>query len=140
MSLLTRASRTLMGAPALSRVLLAPFIRLTMSPASDHDRDVVRRVAARVRSADGMRTGAALWRSFARPEHDLRLRAAQLRAPTLIIWRTKDIGLPPRAGCHLRAIAGSRLEVLGTGHRPFSSDPQAFLSLVMPFIERAEST
>lgn len=141
MSLLTRAFCTLMGTPALSRVLLPPYMRLTMSPASDHDREVVRRVAARARTADGMRTGAALWRSFARPEHDLRLRAAQLRAPTLIIWGTKDIGLPPRAGRATHAaIAGSRLELLGTGHMPFSSDPRAFLSLVMPFIERAEST
>ena len=72
-----------MGTPALTRVLLPPFIRLTMSPATDDDREVVRRVAARARTAGGMRTGAALWRSFARPEHDLRPRAAQLRAPTL---------------------------------------------------------
>ena len=53
----------------------------------------------------------------------------------------EGIGLPRRAGRATHAaIAGSRLELLGTGHMPFSSDPQAFLSLVMPFIERAEST
>ena len=137
MNLLTRAFCTLMGTPALTRVLLPPFIRLTMSPATDDDREVVRRVAARARTAGGMRTGAALWRSFARPEHDLRPRAAQLRAPTLIVWGTKDIAMPPRAGRATHAaIAGSRLEVLDTGHMPFSSDPRAFLSLVMPFIER----
>ncbi len=138
MNLLTRAFCTLMGTPALTRVLMPPFIRLTMSPATDDDREVARRAAARARTADGMRTGAALWRSFGRPEHDLRPRAAQLRAPTLIVWGTKDIGLPPRAGRATHAaIAGSRLEVLDTGHMPFSSDPRVFLSLVMPFIERS---
>lgn len=135
---LSRAFCTLMGAPSLTRVLMPPFIRLTMSPATSDDRDVVRRVTARARTDGGMRTGAALWRSFGRPEHDLRPRAAQLRAPTLIVRGTKDIGLPPRAGCATHAaIAGSRLEVLDTGHMPFSSDPRAFLSLVMPFLERA---
>lgn len=88
------------------------------------------------RTAGGMRTGAALWRSFARPEHDLRSRAAQLRAPTLIIWGAKDLGLPLHAGRATHAaIAGSRLEVLDTGHMPFPADPRAFLSLVMPFID-----
>jgi pimeloyl-ACP methyl ester carboxylesterase len=135
-NLLTRAFCMLMGTRALTRVLMPPFIRLTMSPATDDDRDVVRRAAARAHTAGGMRTGAALWRSFARPEHDLRPRAAQLRAPTLIVWGAKDIGLPLRAGRTTHAaIAGSRLEVLDTGHMPFSSDPRAFLSLVMPFID-----
>lgn len=87
-----------------------------------------------------MRTGAALWPSFARPEHDLRPRAAQLRADADHLG-TKDIGRPPRArrATHA-AIAGSRLQLLDTGHMPFSSDPRAFLSLVLPFIERIEST
>jgi len=138
MNLLTGAFCTLMGTPVLTRVLLPPYMRLTMSPMTGDDREVVRRVAARARTAEGMRTGAALWRSFARPEHDLRSRAAQLRAPTLIVWGTKDIGLPPRAGRATHAaIAGSRLEVLDTGHMPFSSDPQAFLSLVIPFVDLA---
>jgi pimeloyl-ACP methyl ester carboxylesterase len=83
-----------------------------------------------------MRTGAVLWRSFARPEHDLHPRAAQLRSPTLIVWGARDLGLPLRAGRATHAaIAGSRLEVLDSGHMPFSSDPRAFLSLVMPFID-----
>jgi pimeloyl-ACP methyl ester carboxylesterase len=137
-NLLARAFCALMGIPALTRVLMPPYMRLTMSPMTGDDREVVRRAAARARTAGGMRTGAALWRSFARPEHDLRPRAAQLRAPTLIVWGAKDLGLPPRAGRATHAaIAGSRLEVLDTGHMPFSSDPRAFLSLVMPFIERA---
>jgi pimeloyl-ACP methyl ester carboxylesterase len=131
-----------MGSLALERVLMPPpFIRLTMSPVTGDDREVVRRVAARARTAGGMRTGTALWRSFARPGHDLRLRAAQLRAPTLIVWGAKDIATPLRAGrATPAAIAGSRLGVLDTGPVPFSSDPRAFLSLVMPFIERSRRT
>jgi hypothetical protein len=33
------------------------------------------------------------------------------------------------------AIAGSRLEVLDTGHVVFSSDPRGFLAVAEPFLE-----
>jgi len=137
-NLVTRAFCLLMGTPPLTRVLLPPFIRLVMRPKTGDDREVVRRAAARARTTEGTRTGAALWRSFAREEHDLRPVAAQLRAPTLIVWGSRDIGVPVRAGrASHAAIAGSRLEVLDTGHIPFSSDPLAFLALVVPFIDSA---
>ena len=136
MNPLTRAFCGLMGTAPLTRVLLPAFTQIVMRPKTEHDRDVVRRVAARARTADGSRTGAALWRSFATEEYDLRPRAGDLRAPTLIVWGAKDIGVPLRVGHATRdAITGSRLEVLDTGHMPFSSDPQAFLSLVMPFLD-----
>jgi pimeloyl-ACP methyl ester carboxylesterase len=67
---------------------------------------------------------------------DLRSRAAELTAPTLIVWGKKDIAIPLRAGRATHdAIRGSRFEILNTGHVVFSSDPAGFLALVEPFLE-----
>jgi pimeloyl-ACP methyl ester carboxylesterase len=80
-----------------------------------------------------------LWRSFLDPEYDLRDRAAQIKAPTLVVWGEQDTILPPRAGRQSSAaIAGARLEMLDTGHVVFASDPGRFLALVEPFIADAE--
>jgi pimeloyl-ACP methyl ester carboxylesterase len=87
------------------------------------------------KTAEGLRTGTALWRSFATPGHDLRGRAGELSAPTLIVWGKKDIAIPLSAGrATQQAIRGSRLEVLDTGHVVFSSDPQGFLAVAEPFL------
>ena len=140
-NLITRAFCKLMGTPAITRLLLPGFTRLAVRPASDNDREIVRRVTTRLRTREGTSTAAALWRSFARDEHDLRPRAAHLRAPTLIVWGTKDLGLPLRVGRATHAaITGSRLETLATGHIAFSSDPGRFLSLIGPFIESVVQT
>ncbi len=140
-NLITRAFCRLLGTPAITRVLLPGFTRLAVRPRSDHDREIIRRVTSRVRTREGTCTAAALWRSFARDEHDLRPRAAQLRAPTLIVWGTKDLGLPLWVGRATHAaITGSRLVTLNTGHIAFSSDPERFLSLAGPFIESVVHT
>jgi pimeloyl-ACP methyl ester carboxylesterase len=140
-SLFTQAFCKIMGTPPVTRMLLAGFTRLVMAPKTDNDRQIVKRVAARLRTREGVSTGAALWRSFATAEHDLRPHAAELTAPTLILWGTKDIGVPLRVGrATHNAIVGSRLELLDTGHMPFSSEPVVFLSLVMPFIQSVMQT
>ncbi|SON63106.1 2-hydroxy-6-oxononadienedioate/2-hydroxy-6-oxononatrienedioate hydrolase [Mycobacterium simulans] len=106
-----------------------------MKAKTDSDREIVERAIAKAKTADGIRTGTALWRSFATPGHDLRGRAAELSAPTLIVWGKQDIAIPLRAGrATQKAIRGSRLEILDTGHVAFSSDPQGFLAVVEPFL------
>ena len=130
-----------MGTPTITRVALPGFTRLVMRARTANDRAVNRRVVARARTPQGAATGAALWRSFATEEYNLRPRAAQLRAPTLIVWGRKDVGVPLRIGRGTQAaLPGSRLEVLDTGHMPFSSEPSAFLALVRPFIESVAET
>jgi pimeloyl-ACP methyl ester carboxylesterase len=102
------------------------------------DEAIVRRAVARVKEPDGARAAAAIWRSFADPGHDLRARAEELKAPTLLVWGAQDPVTSLRAGrgTH-KTIAGSRLEVFPTGHVVFSSAPEKFLRLVEPFIEAA---
>jgi pimeloyl-ACP methyl ester carboxylesterase len=81
-------------------------------------------------------TVAAVWRSFARPEHDLRAEARSIRCPTLLVWGGLDPVLPVRVAGHAAALAipQARLSVLPTGHSPFVEAPEAFLAEVDPFL------
>lgn len=133
---LSRTFCRVMGTPAVFGACAPFFVRGYMRAATDSDRQITRRAIAKARTAEGARTGAALWRSFATPGHDLRSRAAGLSAPTLIVWGKKDIAIPLRAGRATRhALLGSQLEILDTGHVVFSSDPSGFLAVAEPFLE-----
>jgi pimeloyl-ACP methyl ester carboxylesterase len=133
---LSRSFCRVLGTPAVFRRAAPLFVRGYMKAKTDHDRRIVERATAVAKTPDGIRTGAALWRSFATPEHDLRDRAGELSVPTLIVWGKKDIAIPLHAGRATHdAIAGSRLEILDTGHVVFSSDPDGFLAVAEPFLE-----
>ena len=135
---LTNAYCRLLGIPAVLRRVLPRFVRSYMHAQSAGDNAVLQRVTERARTADGVELAAALWRSFAAPEANLRSRADQISAPTLIVWGAKDAAIPLRFGrATQRAIPGSRLEVLPTGHLPFSSRPERFLDVVGPFLAAA---
>lgn len=50
-----------------------------------------------------------------------------------------DTAIPLRFGrATQRTIAGSRLEVLATGHLPFSSQPQRFLGTLESFLRELQ--
>jgi pimeloyl-ACP methyl ester carboxylesterase len=126
---------------AQGRRVLAVFplsVRAYMRAKSPADKEVVDRVMARVRTPDGARTAAVLWKSFTEPGHDLRTRAAQITAPVLITWGARDLTAPQRCGKAVQAaIPGSRFEALPTGHVVFSSEPKAWLESVLPFVDAA---
>jgi pimeloyl-ACP methyl ester carboxylesterase len=125
-----------LGAPAVFRRVAPLFVRGYMKATTDSDRRIGERATAMAKRPEGLRVGTGLWRSFATPGHDLRGRAAELTAPTLIVWGKKDVAIPLRAGRATHdAIRGSRLELLDTGHVVFSSDPDGFLAVVEPFLE-----
>lgn len=137
---LTRALCRVIGSSAFVRLAGPLFIRGYMKAKSDDDRQIIARAVAATRTPEGVRTMTGLWRSFPTPGHDLRSRAAELRAPTLIVWGRKDIAVPLRAGHATQdAIRGSRLEILDTGHVVFSSDPAGFLAVAEPFLESVTS-
>jgi pimeloyl-ACP methyl ester carboxylesterase len=125
-----------LGRPAVFRRAFPAFLRGYMKAKTDNDRAIMQRALAQAKTAEGARTGAALWRSFASPEHDLRPRADMVTAPTLIVCGKRDIAIPLSAGSATqRAIRESQLEILDTGHVVFSSDPAGFLAIAAPFIE-----
>jgi pimeloyl-ACP methyl ester carboxylesterase len=132
---LSRVFCKVMSRPLVWRA--APlFIRGYMKAQTDSDREITDRAIARAKTDEGVRTATGLWRSFTTPEHDLRDRAGELTAPTLIVWGKRDSVIPLKAGRETHAAIGdSRLEILDTGHVVFSSDPQGFLAVAEPFLE-----
>lgn len=134
----TRLFCRLMGTPWLAKLILPTFAHSYMKPRSDLDREILTRVIARAKTDAGVAQDAALWRSFATPEHDLRDRAAALTAPTRIIWGRRDTAIPLSAAKSTQAaLPTAQLTVLPTGHVPFSSAPVDFLRVVEPFLATA---
>jgi pimeloyl-ACP methyl ester carboxylesterase len=133
----TRLFCRVLGSPAVARRVLPRMVPRYMRPRNDADRAIAERVAARARTADGAQVAAAVWRSFNDPAYDLRSRAAAIRVPTLLVWGTRDVVLPAKAGRQTHAaLPGADLETLPVGHVVFASDPEGFLALVEPFIAR----
>jgi pimeloyl-ACP methyl ester carboxylesterase len=132
---LSRGGCRVLGTPAVFRRAAPLFVRGYMKAKTDNDRLIIERAIAVAKTPEGGRVGAGLWRSFATPGHDLRSRAGELSAPTLIVWGKKDIAIPLSAGrATHEAIRGSRFEILDTGHVVFSSDPDGFLAIAEPFL------
>jgi pimeloyl-ACP methyl ester carboxylesterase len=135
-SVITRVLCAVMGRPAVIKAVFPAFVRSYMRAKNPTDNAVVDRVVARAKTDDGARTAAALWKSFTEPEHDLRSRAAEIKAPVLITWGARDLTAPLRWGKAIQAaIPGSRFESLPAGHVVFSSEPVAWLETVLPFVD-----
>jgi pimeloyl-ACP methyl ester carboxylesterase len=137
-SVFTRAFCAVMGRPAVIKAVFPAFVRAYMRAKNPTDKALVDRVVARAKTDDGAWTAAALWKSFTEPEHDLRSRAAEIKAPVLITLGARDLTAPPRWGMAIQAaIPGSRFESLPAGHVVFSSEPVAWLETVLPFVDAA---
>lgn len=135
MNPLLRTFCRVLGTPAVQRIAAPAHIRGYMKAKTDSDRAIIAGATAAVRTDEGIRVVTGLWRSFATPGHDLRDRAAELTAPTLIVWGKKDISPLSAGRATHESIRGSRFEVLDTGHVVFSSDPEGFLAVAEPFLE-----
>src|ERR1700730_5387661 len=132
--------RTL-GMPSVMKRVLPRFVRSYLQETSDNDYAVKERALARAHTREGVVLTAALWRSFAAPEYDLRPHADRITAPCLVIWGSRDTAIPMRLGrSTAAAIPGARLAVLPTGHIPFSSDPEGFLAVAAPFLAAARDS
>src|ERR1700757_308009 len=83
-----------MGTPAVMKRVLPWFVRSYMKATSDSDHAIQERVLARAHTREGVALTAALWRSFAAPEHNLCPDADRITAPCLIIWGSKDTAGP----------------------------------------------
>lgn len=133
-----RAFCALMAQPWFLRRIYPRFAARYLRARTDADRRALATGVATTRRDPGLRTVAELWRSFASPEHDLRDRASEITAPTLLIWGRRDPVIPPRIGRGVAAlIPGARLEVLDTGHVPHTSDPEGVATLLVPFADAA---
>ena len=137
----SRAFCAVLGRPYVIRIVAPYFARAYMRPQTAADRAVIARVRARSRTGAGARAGAALWRSFTEPAHDLRVAARAITAPTLVTWGAKDPTAPVKWGRLVAdAIPGARFVTLPTGHVAFSSAPEAWLREVLPFLAQVQAS
>ena len=134
---LTRMVTRLKGTEALTRVLVGRLPRLYLRKRTPVVHEMLARDEARRGDRVSVAVEAAIWRSFTAADHDLRIRAAHITAPTLLVWGTRDpiLGRDGKSAC--RSIPHAIWHPLPTGHAPFAEDPPGFLAAVLPFLERA---
>ncbi|XVQ09284.1 alpha/beta fold hydrolase [Spirillospora sp. CA-255316] len=133
----TRGFIRLMGRPSSMRLLAGRLPRFYLRRRTPAVRQIIARDAARRGDPRANAVAAALWRSFAAPEHDLRSRASAITAPTLLVWGSRDPMVGLDAPGVRKAIPGARWRTLPTGHAPFAEAPERFLGAVMPFLDEA---
>lgn len=138
-SALTRWFCRVQGREWVARAIAARFAAFYLKRRTPTVEAMLARARAGCRDPRWVAVEAALWRSFAEPELDLRARAAAITAPTLIVWGRRDpvVRLAADGEHARRAIAGARLVALDTGHAPFAEDPPAFLAAVEPLLAEA---
>jgi pimeloyl-ACP methyl ester carboxylesterase len=91
---------------------------------------------ATTRRDPGLTAVSELWHSFASAEHDLRRYAAQISAPTLLLWGRRDPVIPHRVGVSLeREIPGARLVGFDSGHVPHTTDPDGVAAELVAFAD-----
>ncbi|MBO0880209.1 MAG: alpha/beta hydrolase, partial [Mycobacterium sp.] len=77
-----------------------------------------------------------MWHSFTLPEHDLRGRAGQITAPTIIIQGRRDpIVAAAFAEKAHDLIAGSKLVLIDSGHNPHTTDPATVAAELLTLLQ-----
>jgi pimeloyl-ACP methyl ester carboxylesterase len=116
----------LMSRPWFVRGIYPLFSRAYTRPRTAADRRARASAIAITRTAPGVTAVTEIWRSFNRPEHDLRTQAGKITAPTVLIWGRYDPVLPLRVAETARdLIPGSSLVVIDSGHLPHTTSPAA---------------
>ncbi|KAH8812686.1 alpha/beta hydrolase fold protein [Xylogone sp. PMI_703] len=130
----------ILSIPTVIRFAFPYFVRKYMSPQTKEDERITNLVSTRAKTAEGSQVAALLWKSFLGPGHDLRSKAKDITAPTLLVWGARDPISPVQAGKAVQqCIPGSRLEIIDAGHVVFSSKPEEFLALVEDFVKSTKS-
>ncbi len=133
-----RAFCVLMGHPRFLRMVYPSFSWAYMRARTDADRRARASAIALTRTATGGQALSAIWRSFMLPTHDLRSHAAQITAPTVLVWGRHDPIVAPKIGeATHKLLAGSKLVIVDSGHSPQTTDPPAVAAELVPLLEAA---
>lgn len=130
----TRAFCTFQG----SRLSLSPrrFAGLYLRRQTPTTRAMLERAATMQATPERVALNRAMWRSFGRPESDLRKVARHIAVPTLLMFGQKDPTIPPGKDGQVaaRCIPAARMVTLPCGHASFAEVPELFLAEVQPFL------
>ncbi len=122
-----------------SRFALSPrrFAGLYLKLRNSTTNAMLDRASAEQATPARLEMNRALWRSFGRPENDLRDLASRIAAPTLLLFGQKDIAIPANkdGAVAQRCIPHAQFASLPCGHAPFAEMPERFLAEVLPFLE-----
>jgi pimeloyl-ACP methyl ester carboxylesterase len=132
----TRAFCAFMGSECVTKRVSGPFASYYLKNKTPTVEAMIARAKGDASEPATVAVEAAIWRSFATPESDLRELAKRITTPTLIVWGARDPNLPiAKDGRHAReAIPDAPFEAMNTGHAPFAEDPDGFIELVLPFL------
>ncbi len=103
---------------------------------TDVTRAMLERAAGEQSRPDRLALNRAVWRSFIRPEHDLRADAHRIACPTLMVFGRDDPAIPARKDGReaQRCMPSAEMVALPCGHAPFAECPDEFLAAVQPFL------
>lgn len=98
---------------------------------------LIEQFTAPLRRPGGARAYLDVTRAF--PRLFLELQPGAITAPALLIWGEYDRSVPPELGAYFKRtlLPQAELAVIPeSGHCPFDETPEAFLDLLLPWIER----
>jgi pimeloyl-ACP methyl ester carboxylesterase len=133
---LSRAFVHLKGTERATRLLAGRFSRVYLRRRNSTVAEMLARDAARRDDPSAIAVEAAVWRSFNDPAHDLRARAGDIAAATLLAWGTRDPLLGPDGRRARRLLPGATWSPQRTGHAPYAEAPEEFLAAALPFLRR----
>lgn len=138
LTLPVRVFCTLMSHPRFVRAIYPLFSKAYMRARTDADHRARASAIALTRTPSGARALSAMWNSFKLPEHNLRSRAADITAPTVLVWGRHDPIVAPKCGeaAH-RLIAGSKLIMIDSGHAPQTTNPPAVAAELLSLLGAA---
>ncbi|QUM84697.1 alpha/beta fold hydrolase [Moritella sp. 28] len=83
----------------------------------------------------------SMWRSFSRPESDLRELALNIKAPALLLFGKHDLAVSANKDGKVAAksMPSAEFVVLPCGHASFAEAPELFLTEVEPFLQNCSN-
>lgn len=127
----------LMARPRFLRAIYPGFARRYLQARTAGAEQVREQAVATVRSQFGGAAVSGVWGSFPHSDHDLRTSAAQMTAPTLVLWGRKDPVMPLRIGrAAASTITGAELAIVDAGHLPHVTHPEEVAQHLTTFLDR----
>jgi len=121
-----------------SRFSLSPyrFASLYLKHRTPTAKAMLQRASTVQATPERVALNRAMWRSFAKPENDLRQSAQSIKAPTLLLFGSQDPATPASKDGKVAAqcIPSAQFVALPCGHASFAEVPELFLAEVQPFL------
>ncbi len=105
-------------------------------------RAILKRAATAQRLPGRITINRAIWRSFTRPENDLRTLARRVQCPALLLFGRYDPAIQAKKDGEeaQRCMPHAQRHILPCGHIAQAELPELFLQKVIPFLQQCEAS